>query len=522
MKRITIGEIRQHPWFQHKLPPYLRHPPEQTYGTDNTEEKQERVVDPEVIEEVNLLPFLGITRALVLAAASSSDASVPTLPKFTRDLRVAYELVLDHKHTRLRVMEVQQAAMEAAVATPPAFSPGQSRGATPGEGSFTTNSTGGASGGGVQPSPPPTTGDSGTSTSPSSRSFSPGPGTSSPPLTSGADLARQQHQFAEEASRALMRGAQGGRVPPSSLTPVNPPPNQPVQMVSSIPGNVGMLSQHQQGRRTRRWYLGIQSKKDPAHVMTEVYKALVALGCEWLQLSSYRIKCRWLPNKSKRRGSSSVPGGGSSGPGGSSVLGGVDEGEGEGKKGSTEKRRRGEEEEEGGGGKGGGGEEEEDERMDENVTPPSGGDAAGPAAVGPRASQKDRNPSAPATAAGPRSPLPSLLLPTYSVKLGLTLYKVQHGIYLLDFQKVTGDSFTFMSLCASIIGELKTLSAAGKLQQQQAALLAQQQQQARVQSDGRRRTSQQRGDELPPPVPPSSLASETSSSLPTNQQQQDR
>jgi len=28
MKRITIPEIRLHPWFQHKLPPYLRHPPE--------------------------------------------------------------------------------------------------------------------------------------------------------------------------------------------------------------------------------------------------------------------------------------------------------------------------------------------------------------------------------------------------------------------------------------------------------------------------------------------------------------
>ena len=30
--------------------------------------------------------------------------------------------------------------------------------------------------------------------------------------------------------------------------------------------------------------------------MTEVYKALMALGCEWLQLSSYRIKCKWRPN----------------------------------------------------------------------------------------------------------------------------------------------------------------------------------------------------------------------------------
>jgi len=50
MKRITIPEIRLHPWFQHKLPPYLRHPPELM-------EKQERVVDQEVIDEVMKLPF---------------------------------------------------------------------------------------------------------------------------------------------------------------------------------------------------------------------------------------------------------------------------------------------------------------------------------------------------------------------------------------------------------------------------------------------------------------------------------
>ena len=31
--------------------------------------------------------------------------------------------------------------------------------------------------------------------------------------------------------------------------------------------------------------MGIQSKKDPAHVMTEVYRALLQLGCEWRMLS---------------------------------------------------------------------------------------------------------------------------------------------------------------------------------------------------------------------------------------------
>jgi hypothetical protein len=67
--------------------------------------------------------------------------------------------------------------------------------------------------------------------------------------------------------------------------------------------------------------------------------------------------------------------------------------------------------------------------------------------------------------------VPNLSTPDYCIKIGLTLYKVQQSIYLLDFQKMTGDAFSFMTLCANIITELKTLSAASKQQQQ--ALMAQ-------------------------------------------------
>ena len=31
--------------------------------------------------------------------------------------------------------------------------------------------------------------------------------------------------------------------------------------------------------------------------MTEVYKALLQLGCEWKILDSYRVRCRWRPNQ---------------------------------------------------------------------------------------------------------------------------------------------------------------------------------------------------------------------------------
>jgi 5'-AMP-activated protein kinase, catalytic alpha subunit len=386
MKRITIPEIRLHPWFQHKLPPYLRHPPELM-------EKQERVVDGEVIDEVMNLPFHKalqgsgfpsnqiVTREMVASAAALEDNRESDTPKLWRDLRCAYELILDHKHTRLRVMEVARANKEAASATPPAFSPGASRGATPG-GHFGTRYSIG----------------SGSSGSYDGRNY-PGGSIQSPSMNAPLN----QSRLAEEATRALMQTGQSTPPVPAAI----------VQMTSSIPGNIGMIAQHQHGRRNRRWYLGIQSKKDPAHVMKEVYKALYSLGCEWLQLSSYRIKCRWRPNIARQ-------GGYNLSAWKQAQQSGLNEN-------ATEM--------------------EVDNHGEMRVI--AGGD-------------------------GHYTPVPNLSTQDYCIKIGLTLYKVQQSIYLLDFQKMTGDAFSFMTLCANIITELKTLSAASKQQQQQ-AMMAQQQ-----------------------------------------------
>ena len=412
MKRITIPEIRLHPWFQHKLPPYLRHPPELM-------EKQERVVESQVIDEVLKLlfdrayshlnsAFVGgadpngvgghplITRELVEAAAALEDSRENDAPKLIRDLRVAYELILDHKHTRLRVMEVARAIQEAASATPPAFSPGASRGATPGGrggsgygshhqmGSYGQNS-----------------------------SHSPSTGASGHALDS-------QTRFAEEAAKALMQPAGSSRLAGGNQNPTHsgahhpphtPPPHMPgsgtngsgsstpiVQMQSSIPSNVGMIAQHQHGRRNRRWYLGIQSKKDPAHVMTEVYKALMALGCEWLQLSSYRIKCRWRPNIPRGTAVPLVPNQ-------NNPTAAADGSE------NTWNRVRATEMNHGMEMSIDGEENGEDKSKDEDCRMQviSGSD-------------------------GHYVSVPNLCTPDYCIKIGLTLYKVQQSIYLLDFQ----------------------------------------------------------------------------------------
>jgi len=462
MKRITIPEIRLHPWFQHKLPPYLRHPPELM-------EKQERVVDSQVIDEVMKLPFHKaygslvnqngtsnhsmngtvmqqqhhqyptVSRELIENAAALEDNRDSGTPKLLRDLRCAYELILDHKHTRLRVMEVARAIKEAASATPPAFSPGGSRGATPGGNYYSSNSAGrygsqsAASGG----------------NSIQSYNSSQSPTT----LNSPANQAR----LAEEATRALTQPGSQQHSGPSSSSSQPPasvaqtPPigvvgvgsHPVVQMTSSIPGNTGMIAQHQHGRRTRRWYLGIQSKKDPAHVMTEVYKALMALGCQWLQLSSYRIKCKWRPNAPRenfRQGqfAGMIPSAGGETPDAAfRQAGNMDT--------------------------------DEDVSMDGGKEKHTSHQKAAPDFMKVVAGDD-----------GHQVTVPNLSTQNYSIKIGLTLYKVQQNIYLLDFQKKTGDAFSFMTLCANIITELKTLSAASRqqqlLQQQQAAAAAAQQQ----------------------------------------------
>ena len=71
--------------------------------------------------------------------------------------------------------------------------------------------------------------------------------------------------------------------------------------------------------RRRRWFLGIQSKKDPAHVMTEVYKALLALGCVWHPVNNYRVLVIWSATGNPL----AVDVAGSGGGGGGGGLGGM-------------------------------------------------------------------------------------------------------------------------------------------------------------------------------------------------------
>mmetsp|Transcript_6518 Transcript_6518/g.16554 ORF Transcript_6518/g.16554 Transcript_6518/m.16554 type:complete len:588 (-) Transcript_6518:6-1769(-) len=244
MKRVTVPEVRAHAWFQQKLPPYLRHAPDRI-------ENLERVIDEDTVDDVLALASRGFaplgaskqlqeklqTKALallgeeserrprVLAVVRQPDAH--RLRGVEKAIRVAYELILDHKRTRLRTAELALARQAASDSTPPTFSSPHSE-ASP------------ARGGSV------------------------------------GEGAQAKTIFGDRRKEASTTPP---TQPSTTTNPPQPPPAPP-----------------QSGARRRRWYLGIQSKKDPAHVMTEVYKALLQLDCEWRTVDPYRLRTRWRPN----------------------------------------------------------------------------------------------------------------------------------------------------------------------------------------------------------------------------------
>jgi serine/threonine protein kinase len=131
MKRITINEIRTHPWFKYNLPEYLQLPPAIL-------EMQEKMVDDEVLGQVSKLMMSTASSAAALYHtqyhSSSQGAPAPPPPplnpaQFSKEfifqvittssqekkgpklqphngLRVIYQLLLDEKRHRLRIEDL--------------------------------------------------------------------------------------------------------------------------------------------------------------------------------------------------------------------------------------------------------------------------------------------------------------------------------------------------------------------------------------------------------------------------------
>ena len=352
MKRITMSEIRKHPWFQHKLPAYLALPPEAI-------ELQERKLDEEVVAQVVGLKMKDVTESTVREAVIQSAANLRN--PFMHDVKVAYELFLDAKRHKLRIADVVLALQD------------QSR----------TPPVGGSSG-----------------SAPKILGLGTSPSGSAPNSTLSFMAGR-----ANAGGNSLFGPGTSGSATNTSSS----------SKEQDLPA------------RRRRWYLGIQSKKDPSHVMTEVYKALLSLGCTWHAVNCYRVLVLHYFQVSRRVsddvGMDGVMDSHSSsaltrGRGGASIyppLPPIDD--------------------------------------NDNMEMSLSNSLMDLASLNENTNETETNGQLVTTERIP-------------IKIALSLYKVQQSIYLLDFQRVEGDAFSFMKICSMVITELKNLSAASRAMQQ--------------------------------------------------------
>eukprot|EP01084_Bolivina_argentea_P095104 170983_1 len=227
MRRISVAGIRKHPWVKQNLSPYLALSPAEI-------EEREVMLDPTVVAEMGKLDFSPLLDGEVVPEQISLAIQVPELKnRRSRVLRVAYELMLGNKQIRERLNNSVKASLNN-LNTPPTFTPKR------------INTPERIKNGGH-------------------RQLS----------------LLQATQVAEAASNILV--GRGGAATSAGWGPGGTP-----QAHSEVPPPQPVASGQQLAKR--RWYLGIQSKKGPGHVMTDVYRALYQLGCEWHASGSYCIK----------------------------------------------------------------------------------------------------------------------------------------------------------------------------------------------------------------------------------------
>ena len=317
MKRMSIPEIRAHPWFQHKLPQYLSLPPEEFESADETP-------DIEIVNEIQRLRREASTD-FILSIISEPRRLRPQDTSQRHRLYIMYQLLLDSKRRRQRIADVVMSSR--------ASSAGSKQG---------------------------------------------GPETPTALRVQGI-LSSSAYSQASPLAKSLFGSSDmaGGNVPVRTSAK-HGSDGEPIIPIATVTA------------KGRHWYLGIQSKKDPAHVMTEVHHAIFALGCHWQHVNNYRILCQ----------KSFSP-------------------DGFGRPNHGPPARH----------------EHSDGSMDvEDGTTGNG--------------------------SREQSPCNRHLKTGGEIVVALSLYRVQRGIYLLDFQRVDGDSISFMKFSALVVDELKNLSKA--------------------------------------------------------------
>lgn len=272
LQRITAEDIKMHPWVSSDIPRYLALTPAQLHA-----EGSGRDLDQAALATVAALGYSGASTTASVAAAVAANTWSP--------VHVAYELIAARR--------LAAAVASAASANGSIGSAALGNSSNPSSGALQSSTalhSGTMTAGRLQPFSVPLAGAMATSLAvgrggalglsapqllvAGARRYAFMPSTWHARHTSAAGTAKQLLGEAFREAAASGGGHVGGFMVQGSDT-----------------------GETAGGARRRRWFLGIQSKREPAHVMGEVYRGLSSGQFQWKVLNPYHIRVRWRPDK---------------------------------------------------------------------------------------------------------------------------------------------------------------------------------------------------------------------------------
>eukprot|EP01083_Nonionella_stella_P042487 114722_1 len=248
IQRISIAEIRNHPWFQVEIPMYLA---VSSYEAIQLAFEIDQItVDAVVAMDFSrdrILEALSMGPDLLTKRGRLEEGGLSAVDyRELRQMAVAYNLLLDQKRNPRTGLE-----LNVTIPSPESTHPGT---------------------GGRTPSPrtlsPPNSHSSRTSDTSHTPQTTPQSWKSAPP----------------SAGSSAARGSVSG---PTSLRPnrfsMRPPPH--IYSTASL------------SRSPTQWYLGIWTGSNAPQIMGYVFAVLKEVGIEWKMVSPYKIKARYLCNR---------------------------------------------------------------------------------------------------------------------------------------------------------------------------------------------------------------------------------
>lgn len=243
LQRMTIHDVRQHPWFLLDLPDYLSPLPGMV-------EDEITTLDEEIIKALE--KKMSLSTHTIVQALEHPEAS-------NQHIKVAYQLLIDQARMLDNAREhphrdVQQYLISS---SPPTWSPHQNR-----------SSISGASLG-------------------DSNSIRRKIGSNSDKM-SAYEEDNEEENSANNTIRIL-----GSSLPQNTASYLQSSISQPVSRSNSLSFASPASNGGNRRKARSKWHFGIRSRNSPRDVMLEIYRALKQLNMVWKASDPFHLRCRY-------------------------------------------------------------------------------------------------------------------------------------------------------------------------------------------------------------------------------------